>query len=247
MRQLLSCLLFAAALLAGPAATAEMSAAEREAFRAEVRAYLLENPEILSEMVALLEARQLEATSTEDAARVAQNAEALFEDGFSFVGGNPGGSLTVVEFLDYQCGYCRAAHPEIQALVAEDGDIRWIVKELPILGPVSETAARAAIAAMIQGGPAAYAAVNDALMRIEGPLSEPGLDTALEDAGLDPATIRAAMQDAEVTRRIEATRALAKTLEIQGTPTFVLGETMLRGYVPMAAMRDLVDEIRTVN
>jgi protein-disulfide isomerase len=223
---------------------ADMTAEDREEFREEVRAYLLENPEILTEMVSILETRQADAAETLDGDRIAAQASALFEDGFSFVGGAAEGDVTVVEFLDYQCGYCRKAHPEFTELLESDGNIRWIVKELPILGPGSVLAARAAIATLIGQGPEAYARLNDTLLRSEGPINDASLDAALREAGLDPAAVRAGMEDPEVTRRLEATRALAAELEIQGTPAFVFGDRMLRGFAPVAAMEALVAEAR---
>jgi protein-disulfide isomerase len=243
--------LIAASLVIGlagtvPAQTA-MTDAERTAFRAEVRTYLLENPEILSEMVALLEERQQTAAAVEDGALVAAEAEALFDDGFSHVGGNPDGDVTIVEFLDYQCSFCRRAHDEIMSLLAGDGNLRWIVKELPILGPASETASRAAIATLIAAGPEAYAVLNDHLMRLDGPVSDASLDAGLRAAGVDPATIRAGMDDPEIDRRLAETRELAQRLSIQGTPSFVFGDRMVRGYVTAEVMRDLVEDLRTIN
>jgi protein-disulfide isomerase len=236
------------AVLAGAVAAAplhaEMTPEERSAFRAEVRAYLLENPELLTEMLALLDERQQAATADTDRTRIEANAGALFDDGYSFVGGNPGGGLTMVEFVDYQCGYCRRAHPEVMTLVESDGDIRRIVKDFPILGPGSELAARAAIATLIAKGPDGYATVNERLMGLEGPVNDAVLDATLKAAGLDPAEIRAGMDAPEVTRRIEANLALGRELAIQGTPTFVFADQMLRGYVPLDAMRGIVSELR---
>lgn len=220
---------------------------ERSALHAEIRAYLLANPEILIEMLALLEERQKVETEANDRELIAANTEAIFEDGFSFVGGNPEGSVTIVEFLDYQCGFCRTAHPEVAELITTDGDIRWIVKELPILGPNSVTAARAAIATHIEAGAEAYAAVHDALMRLEGPLTDARLDAVLTEAGLEPAAIRAAMDGPEVERRIAETRTLAQTLAVSGTPTFIFDTRMVRGYLPLAQMQELVGDIRATN
>jgi protein-disulfide isomerase len=244
--------LAAAALLGAAPTWAEMrpgavSETERAALHEEIRAYLLENPEILSEMIALLEQQREEETSANDRDLVADNTDAIFDDGFSFVGGNPYGTVTVVEFLDYQCTFCRRAHPDLQELLAADGDIRWIVKELPILGPGSELASRAAIAVLISEGPEAYADLNDRLMRLEGGITDASLDAALEEAGLDPEAIRAAMADPEVDRRLAETRQLAGELGISGTPTFVWGDRMVRGYVPLAQMETLVDELRAMN
>jgi protein-disulfide isomerase len=244
MRLLLTLLTLIAALPAAAQQAPEMSDGEREALHREIREYLLANPEILTEMVAILEQRQAVAAAEQDRELVAAHHEAIFADGFSFVGGNPDGDVTVVEFLDYQCGYCRRAHPEVAELIASDGNIRWIVKELPILGPGSELAARAAVATLLAAGPEGYAALNDRLMRLEGPVDDAALDAALADAGLDPAAIRARMADPEVERRIAATRELAARLAISGTPTFVFDNRMVRGYLPLAEMRGLVEELR---
>jgi protein-disulfide isomerase len=133
------------------------------------------------------------------------------------------------------------------SLLSEDGNIRWIVKEMPILGPASETASRAAIATLIASGPEAYAALNDHLMRLEGAVTDTSLDAGLVAAGVDPATIRAGMADPEVDRRLEETRALAERLAIQGTPSFVFGDRMVRGFVTAEVMRGLVEDLRGIN
>jgi protein-disulfide isomerase len=223
---------------------AAQSDASRSTLRSEIRAFLLENPEILMEMVALLEAREQALKTSADRELVALNADALFADGFSFVAGNPNGSLTLVEFVDYQCGFCRRAHPDVRALVESDGDIRLIIKELPILGPGSELGARAAISALILSGGDAYLRANDELMGLNVPITDETLDRTLIEADLDPAEIRAGMYDPEVTRRLRETQALAQLLEITGTPTFVVESSVVRGYLPLADMRNLVAELR---
>jgi protein-disulfide isomerase len=229
--------------LAAPPAAA-FDEGERAAIREEIRAYLLENPEILREMIGLLEAQEAGAQADADRAAIAANDERIFDDGFSFVGGNPEGDTTLVEFIDYQCGFCRRAHPEVQALVDGDGDLRLVTKELPILGPGSELAARAAVATLIAEGSEAYARLNNALLSLEGPVTDASLDAALRDAGLEAAAIRAGMEDDEVTRRLAETRALAQSLGISGTPTFVIGDRLVRGYLPLAEMEALVEAAR---
>lgn len=219
-------------------------AADREVLHAEIRAYLLENPQILREMIALLEAESQAQTETDDQALVAQNADAIFDDGFSYVGGNPEGGFTVVEFLDYQCGYCHRAHPEVMELLAQDDDIRWIVKELPILGPGSTLAARAATATLMTEGPETYGRLIEVLMGGQGQIDDAVIDEALTEVGADPATIRTAMEDPEVDRRLAETRALAETLQISGTPTFILDDLMVRGYVPLAQMQGVIEQLR---
>lgn len=230
-----------------PVQSSPFSDAEREALHAEIRSYLLANPELLMEMLQILEEKKQAAEAVSDRELVAANRAAIFDDGFSWVGGNPEGSVTIVEFLDYQCGYCRKAQPEVTELIAADGDIRLIVKEMPILGPGSELAARAAVATLIAEGSEAYATLHDRLMRTKGKIDDGVLDKALVESGLDPAAIRVAMEDPEVERRLAETRALAGKLAIAGTPTFVFEDRMVRGYVPLDTMTGLVGEARAVN
>ncbi|MEM9139116.1 MAG: thioredoxin domain-containing protein, partial [Pseudomonadota bacterium] len=101
-----------------------MTDAEREAFRAEVRAYLLENPEVIYEAIQVLEQRRDQEAAQADVGLIAQNTEALFNDGYSFVAGNPDGDVTIVEFLDYQCGFCKRAHPVVEELLDRDPNLR---------------------------------------------------------------------------------------------------------------------------
>lgn len=247
MRRLI--LVLAAAIgLAAPAQAFDieaMTAEERAAFGEAVRGYLLRNPEVLEEMVAVLEERQTARQADLDRALIAANADALFAAKGDWVGGNPEGDLTLVEFLDYRCGFCRRAHPEVAELIESDGDIRLIVKELPILGPQSELASRFALAVKAVEGDDAYAATGDALMAHEAPITDDALRTLAQNAGYDVRAILAEMGSDAITAQIGRTLALAQALGIQGTPTFVLGrETMLRGYMPLGEMRALVDEVR---
>jgi protein-disulfide isomerase len=221
--------------------------AERAALHEEIRAYLLENPEILVEMYSLLEEKQREQTAETDQQLVDENAAAIFDDGYSYVGGNPEGDVTIVEFLDYQCGFCRRAHPELMDLLESDGGIRWIVKEFPILGPNSELAARAAVATLITEGEETYARLNQLMMRHSGPVNDENLDAVLTEAGADPARIRAGMDAPEVSERLAETHALAETLAVSGTPTFVFDTQMVRGFLPIDQMRSVVEDIRLTN
>ena len=189
--------------------------------------------------------RGLEQQAANDEQLVADNADALFRDGYSYVGGNPDGDVTIVEFSDYRCGYCRRAFPEVEELIESDGNIRFIMKEFPILGEASVTSSRFAIATLMEAGDEAYKAVHDALITLEGEPSEPVLRRLADTLGLDAEAIIARMSDEEVTRRIQETRELATRLQINGTPSFVFGDQMLRGYVPLDGMRQLVDEIRS--
>lgn len=152
-------LALAAALTAAPLAAdgiGDMTDAERATFRAEIRDYLLQNPEVLLEAIAVLEQRQAQAETMQDQAMVMANAAALFESEHDWEGGNPEGDIVLVEFMDYRCGYCRRAQPDVERLISTDGNIRYIVKEFPILGDESIMASRFAISARQNIGDDAY-------------------------------------------------------------------------------------------
>ena len=233
--------------LALPAAALDldqMSDAERAAFRAEVRAFLMENPEVIMEAVAVLEQRQEQAQMQADQSLVSDNAAEIFDDGYSFVGGNPEGDITLVEFLDYRCSFCKRAHGEVAKLLETDGNIRLIVKEFPILGEQSLLASRFAVATKQIAGDEAYKGLTDALMTLEGEVNLRNLRRLASTFGLDADAIEARMDSDEVTAEIVRTRALAQRLQITGTPTFVLQDELLRGYLPYDQMQALVDEKR---
>ena len=245
MRRLLLCLSFC---LSGLGATAQdfsaMTPDQRDSFGEAVRAYLLENPEVVMEAVAILQDRERDATLEADRALAARYEGQLTDDGYSYVGGNPDGAITLVEFIDYRCGYCRRAHDEVATLIAENDDIRYIVKELPILGQESVLAARAALAVLVNDGPEAYHALNDLLMKFEGPINATTLLELASAAGADAMRMADMMDAPLITEMISNNRALAQRMQISGTPTFVLNTQMVRGYVSPAVMNALLDEAR---
>lgn len=222
----------------------EMTDAERALFRAEVRAYLFENPEVIMQAVEILQKREQEQQVQADVDLVTTHADAIFNDGYSWVGGNPDGDITLVEFLDYRCGYCKRAHSEVAELLESDGNIKWIVKELPILGDASVIASRFAIAVKQVAGGDSYHAVADALMAFQGDITLPALRRLGSTFGLDMDAVEARMDAPEVTAEIEQTRALAGLLQISGTPTFVMQDELLRGYLPLEQMKALVADKR---
>ncbi|MFL4471411.1 DsbA family protein [Tateyamaria armeniaca] len=233
--------------LALPAHALDLSAMtdeERAIFREEVRAYLMDNPQVIMDAVAVLEQREQAAQAQADQSLVSDNADEIFNDGYSFVGGNPDGDITLVEFLDYRCGYCKRAHGEVAKLLETDGNIRLVVKEFPILGEQSLLASRFAVAAKQIAGDEAYKALNDALMAMNSDVNIRALKRMASTFGLDADAIEARMDSEEVTDEIRRTRALAQRLQITGTPTFVLQDELLRGYLPYDQMQALVDEKR---
>lgn len=240
---------FAAMLMATGVQAADldlenMSDADRAAFGAQVRAYLLENPQVIMEAVQVLEERQAAEQAQGDVALIANNAEAIFNDGYSWVGGNPEGDVTIVEFFDYRCGYCRRAHPEVTQLLELDGNIRYIAKEFPILGENSLISSRFALAAREVSGDEAYETAKEALITLNGDMDETVLRRLADTLGLDADAVIAAMDSEEITRQLAETRTLAQILQINGTPSFVMGDQLIRGYVPLDAMQQIVAEAR---
>lgn len=222
----------------------EMTDAERENFRAEVRAYLLENPEVLMEAIAVLENRQEQAEANRDEQLAQVNANALTDDGFSYVGGNPDGDITIVEFIDYRCGFCRRAHPEVAELVESDGNIRIITKEFPILGEQSVMASQFAVATKIVAGDEAYKQISDALIALRSDVTPASLSSLADAFDLDAEAIFAEMESEATQDVLANNRALGDRMQITGTPTFVFGDQMVRGYVDLAQMRLIVEAER---
>jgi protein-disulfide isomerase len=218
--------------------------AERTDFRAEVRAYLLENPEVLMEAIAVLESRQAEAETTRDERLATLNADVLVNDGFSYEGGNLDGDITIVEFIDYRCSFCRRAHPEVAELISSDGNIRIITKEFPILGEQSVLASQFAVATKIVAGDAAYKQVSDALMNLRSDVTPASLSSLASAFDLDTDAIFAEMESPAVQQVLANNRALGERMQISGTPTFVFGDQMVRGYVNLTQMRAIVEAER---
>ena len=235
-----------AASLAGSTVFAQdaMTDAEREAFRAEVRAYLLENPEVLVEAMDVLQQRQDAAQAAQEKQVLTDNHDAIFNDGVSWIGGNPDGDVTVVEFLDYRCGYCRKAWQEVDELVNSDGNIRFVMKEFPILGEQSVISSRFAIAVHQLHGDEAYRTTHDALISLRADATPESLERLAGDLGYDWEPLKAKMDAPEVTAVIEANHALAQKLQISGTPTFVVDGQLVRGYVPLDGMRQIIAQER---
>lgn len=217
--------------------------AQREALDARIRTYLLENPEVLLEVFEVLERRRQVAEADADTARVAASRAALLDDGFSPVLGNPAGDVTVVKFSDYRCGYCRQAAPIVTELIGSDPGVRVVIKEFPILGEESVLAGRVALAAA-RVNAKAYDRLHQAIFSHRGQFTEAALIALAEKAGVDGAALRREMARPEIADAIRATYALARELGVEGTPSFVIGNTVVRGMIQLDRMKELVAEAR---
>lgn len=231
------------ALVAAPAAAQQSSPLtdqQAAAVKALVLQTLRENPEIIGEALQALQARaQADAEAQAQQAVKAQEAD-LFSDPDAPVIGNSDGDVTVVEFFDYNCPYCKKTAPELKMLIAKDPMIRVVMREWPILGPDSVYAARASLAARAQGK---YAEFHDALMGM--PRANPAtVRRVATELGLDLDRLTADMQDPTVTAHIDKSNALTSSLGINGTPGFVIGETIIRGYSSYDDLAAVVVETR---
>lgn len=196
---------------------------------------ILEKPEILIEALSILQER-------ENAALVEAQSTALTElrDDFEQnapIFGNLDGSVTLVEFFDYNCGYCRRAAPEVKAVLETSKDVRIVYREFPILGPGSEIAARASLAARNQGK---YQQFHEAMMALNGQAFEASVMEVAGDVGLDLEVLKTDMQSDLVNDHIAASLRLAEALRITGTPTFVLGDEIIPGVIERGTLLEKI-------
>ena len=214
-------------------AAAGMSAADRKATEAVVRAYILENPEILTEAAQILEqravAKRLDAAGSE--------LTTAFAGAFD---GNPKGDVTLVEFTDYNCGFCRSSVADVQKLIGADKNLRVVFREVPILAESSRDAARWALAAAKQGK---HKAFHDAMFAGDKP-SDASIRLAARKAGLDMTKAEADASSEAVSAEIEANLAMMQKLGVGGTPAFIIRDQILEGALGYDALRQAVAEVR---
>lgn len=218
-----------------------MTAREEAELKAKILEVLNENPELLITALHGLQKRVEQEQEQATLSTLQKQRAALEQDPNSFVAGNPAGDITLVEFFDYRCGYCKKARPIVEKLVSGDGNIRLVMKEFPILGPNSETASKAAIAAMAQGK---YQEFHDALMAAKGGLGRAQILQIAADTGLDRDKLARDMEKSYITDIIRKNRELAARLEISGTPAFVIGDAIMPGMASLEKMQQLVAQAR---
>ncbi len=206
-----------------------------------VRNYLLREPQIIYDAIEELQRREQAERLEQMRLAALDHEDALYANPASPVGGNPDGDVTLVEFFDYRCGYCRQVVSSVEALLDDDTGVRIIYKDLPILGEDSERAARAALASDAQG---AYERFHFALMRAED-FSEEGLLSLAEANGLDTVRLLDDMGSPDVSRAIEENRELAVDIGIDGTPMFIIDGKVVPGAAELELLKAMVEEART--
>ena len=227
----------------GAANADTLSGAQKTEVEQVVRAYLMKNPEIIVEAINELQRRdEVAAAESQRAAMKSMSAE-LSTNPNDPVMGNPDGDVTMVEFFDYRCGFCKRVFDDVKTLIKEDGNIRYVLKEFPILGDDSVYASRAAMAVWLHQRDK-YPAVHTALMTSKGALGNAKVMELAKDAGVDTKALAEQMNDPIIDQTFAATQAQAQALGITGTPAFIIGQNLAPGAIPLSAMKQLVDAAR---
>lgn len=203
-----------------------------------VHDYIMKNPEVI--LTAVDDYQKKSQRQTQGAA-LEKNKDAIFNDTSSPIVGNPKGDVTIVEFMDYNCHYCKLSFPTVLSMIAKDKNLRVVMKDFPILGPTSETAAKWALAAQKQKK---YLEFHKALMENKAPISDELLEKTATDTGLDVAQIKKDIQGSDILLQIEKNRSLASNLGLSGTPAFVIGDTVVFGAYSQEEMEKMVFDAR---
>jgi protein-disulfide isomerase len=215
----------------------EFTPAQRQAIETIVRDYLTNNPDALVGALRAAKAKLDRDADAKTAALIADHRHQIYDDPQTPVGGNPHGSVTLVEFFDYRCPYCKETQPALEKLVTEDPRLRLVYKELPILGPVSVTAAHAALAAERQGK---YETFHRAMMAARGSITDKAVFQVARSVGLDVDRLERDMAAPEIGKAIASNIRLADALDVNGTPAFVIGDRMIPGAVDFAGLQQLI-------
>ena len=216
-------------------------ASRRQEIEKIIREYLLAHPEVVTKALQEAERREQEAQRKRAAEAIRAHLAELTQDPGSPVGGNPQGRVTIVEFFDYQCGYCKREAVELKTLLQTDSDIRLVYKDLPILGPASVFAARAALAAQKQGK---HEALHAALMAASQKLTDQEVLRIVAQVGLDAAKLEKDMADPSVSQALDRNFQLQRALNIQGTPALIVGTELIPGAASLETLKALVARAR---
>ena len=227
--------------LALPATAQGLTEAQRAEVLAILRRALAEDPTILRDALAAMDSADQAASAETQRRTIRAQADALLRDAADPVRGNASGAITIVEFFDARCSYCRAMHQTLEEMLRRNRDVRLVLKDMPILGPNSVLASRAMLAAQRQGK---YLPLHDALMRLREEVNEAVLRREAERLGLDWPRLRREMDDPAIARRLEANLGLARALDIQGTPALVIGDIIIPGAMELAQLEAAIVAMR---
>lgn len=234
--------LLGAELIASPAVAQDNETPADQAKTEEIiRNYLLAHPEVIVEALEKYQAQQEKASAEKQAQALVERREELLRAPDSPVLGNPNGDVTVVEFFDYRCPYCKSVAEGLMDLFDRDGNVRFVLKEFPILGPDSDFAAKAALAAQRQGK---YRDLHMAMMAFKGKVTGDDVHRIAAKVGIDVARLERDMQDPAIVDEINRNHALAEALGIRGTPAFIIGDELVPGAISAAEMQRRIAAVR---
>ena len=235
----------AAALALGTAAPAlAFTASEKTDIEGVVRDYLIRNPEVLLEAMDALQAkRQTEELAAQQNA-IAKAGPNLFATPAGTVLGNPKGDVTIVEFFDYNCGYCKRAMSDMQSLIKTDPQLRFVLKEIPVLGPQSVEASHVSLA-FRHVAPERYAEFHTKLLGLKGVANEESALSVAEELGVDEKAMRVAMKSPEVEAALQEDSRIAQLLQINGTPSYVIADEVVPGAIGMAGLAEKIANVRS--
>ena len=228
-------------LQCGPVKAAEIPTEQRQAIEGIIHDYLLHNPDVLIEALHGAEEKLNREADAKAVKALSDQRSEIFDDPATPVGGDPRGDVTIVEFFDYRCPYCKQVQPSLQALLKEDPKLRFLYKEMPVLGAPSVTAARAALAAQRQGK---YEAFHNAMMATKGQITDETVYKVAGSVGLDVDRLKQDMSAPDIQRALKTNLALADALNIRGTPGFIVGNHIVPGAVDLEALRNMVADAR---
>lgn len=225
---------------AAPAAPSSINKEEMGAF---IRSYLMENPEIISDALEALKKKEMENMKVESGKAIKDNFAALTQNPDVPSVGNPKADITVVEFFDYHCGYCKHMLPTIQEVMKKDPNVRFVFQEFPILSDDSKEAAKAALAAW-KIAPKKYFEYHTALMKMTGKFDKDALAAAAEKVGIDGNKLKEEMAKPAIEEQLNKTRALATKLQVRGTPAIVVGSEFAPGAIDTQELERLIQAAR---
>ncbi|MGU9979293.1 DsbA family protein [Phreatobacter sp. HK31-P] len=231
-------LLAVTAPLAAQTAAAPPTAEERARIEGMIRDYLLKNPEVLQEALVELEKRQAQAEDRARASAFSANREALYRSPNQVVLGNPQGDITLVEFFDYNCGFCKRALPETMELLRSDTRLRVVLKDFPVLGQGSMEAAQVAVALKMQVNAPKYLEFHQKLLGGRGQANGVRALEVAREVGADMTRLQRDMQSPQVRDTLAENMRLAELLRINGTPTYVVGDEVVVGAVGLEKLRE---------
>ena len=238
--KLLMFLSVAIVICSGPLQAKDVSTAlSRADIEKIVREYILQHPEVLMESVQSHRERERVEAQRRSKDAVAANRRELFDDAASPVAGQAEAKVSIVQFFDYKCGYCRRVSSTLSTLLEKHKNVRMIYKELPILGPDSHVASRAALAADKQG---AYMAFHRELMSLNGPITPEAIEGTGKKLGLDVARLKADMSSKEVEGALMQNQRLANAIGVQSTPSFVIGGELISGAMDLTRFEELISK-----